>query len=258
MMKHRKINQNTICLVLTGLLAALFHDQNVATADLFLDFSSEVGIQSSVQVQSGSTILVTAVFIPDSGGSPSRYGDKVGLDLNWGFAGDAATAALMTPLGGGISGPIAGVPGFGSVVDMISASSVTAGSPLSPAGLGIGAAGASFNVGGSGITDTSDTSFGGISNRSPNPGTFELMSWQFQITGSTGDFVNFSPTGIFDLDGLPVSPNGEIFCDGTNGAGFSWSPNQVFGGFVQVVPEPSPGLAIALCLLFTRRFRREN
>ena len=215
-----------LLLILVLLLGIVLVAESWATIALDVDVSTP-GIQSSIAVPAGTTVTVKAIYTPlvTSTPPPPLYAEGLGLDLNWGFAGDLATATPALPVpdtqspsvpsftktgllaaavppgaatditGTGIFGPptSAGVivPGVGLALPP--------GLPLAP-----GVAVAAFNIGGGGYFDLMPSgfaggAFGGVIDTqppSPLPISYDLMGWDMTITGTAGDSVTFAPSGI--------------------------------------------------------------
>ncbi len=206
------------------------------------------GFESIYRTTPGSTVTVTAYFVPGPG---SVVFDAFGIDLNFGTGADAAvlTPVPLTTLAGTVSGA-GGAPGS---IDLVSALPIGPGSVLASAGLAP-MAGYASSLGGVGYFDpVLGFNFGGAGVFPASGTLFDILSQDFTLTGSLGDKITIMPSGIFDPSPGPtpmVPASGRPLLTGSDPlydalAGFS-TPIGFIGGTFVVVPEPNIGVIIVV------------
>lgn len=262
-------------LILPGLVLALF----IGTAQgytVFLDMdvstspapppgpggppSPPLGIESTIGVTSGTTVTVIA-YIQHATGAASF--DAVGMDIQYKLPADTATATYVpgTNLAGGITTVAFPPAGF----DLVAAAPAPPGALLTSAGLAPPIAPYSFNVGGSGIFDAMPGSYFGGFGTGLSGTYFDVMGFDFLVTGSPGDVVTLDPVGIFlpgsygagtPPPGVPFlpGPGAEAVYDSVTGL---TTPGLFVGGTITIIPEPSSVMLVSLGLIgFSLRRRR--
>lgn len=256
---------------------------------LSLPAGPATGFESSISVTSGTAVTVIAYVVQADlgfpGGSVPVAFDSLGLDLNWGAVGD--TAALV-PITSPLAGLLAGITGSGLSEDYAlgafpSVASVAPGDPLATVGT-VPIPGYSASIGGAGFADITPApgtpgppgEFSGFGSTPPvgTPATyFDVFGVTFLATGSPGDSVTVTPSGIFlastlaaGVPGLLGGGSGPLFPDTGGDAAYSSvggatiSGTMFIGGTITIIPEPSITVAVAagLCLGFVGCHRRRT
>ncbi|HMP76798.1 MAG TPA: hypothetical protein PKE12_10950 [Kiritimatiellia bacterium] len=229
------------------LCAATALGAGTASGDLVIDLDSITpGIQTTLSVASGASVTAIMYFDPTVSGPIAVNG--FGIDMNWTPTGAGAATPSSPPLAGGL----AGAPP--TEVDIVSGTPIGPGSPLASAGAPPSAG--TLSIGGVGYVDPTGTFFIG----GPIPVPVDLYGVTFTVSGSPGDTITFTPSGILP-PGVGSIPGIGPFISG----GDPWqvapsapSPtltDVVTSSVITIIPEPGSAVlcAVGLALLAARR-----
>lgn len=217
-----------------------------ADAAIYIDADGDIlSPELLIEVTSGSILTLKGIFSASE--PPPVPFDIVGMGLS--YSGTATALPTGGPTGVAAGTLVASTP---LALDLVSGDPVLPDGPLVP----VLPPGPEL-VDSAGYSDGISSYFGGIG-LMPGLGIpYDLMEWEFSITGAVGTSVSFMPEpGLIGVDIVPSGAGIDFLADSDSRLGFA--PGPVSGITVMIVPEPSATMLLGLggMLLFVFRRRR--